>query len=202
MSNQAYALGLARVGQDVIIYPGAKVLSPEVIAIGDSVIVDDFALIMGGQKTAIGSFVHIASFVSLVGGGACVVEDFAGISSGTRVYSGNDDYLGGSLTGPTVPARYRNVVRSFVPIGKHAIVGANSVILPGITIHEGAAIGAGSVVTKDCEAWTIYAGSPARALKPRRRDIIPELERRLRAELYDQDGIYIPRSRRLATGEG
>lgn len=46
-------------------------------------------------------------------------------------------------------------------------VGAKSVILPGITIGEGAVVGAGSVVTKDVPPWTIVAGNPARFIKER-----------------------------------
>lgn len=41
-------------------------------------------------------------------------------------------------------------------------IGANSTILPGITIHENATIGAGSVVTKDIPANEIWFGNPAR----------------------------------------
>ena len=195
-SNQAYQLSLARVGDDVFIWPQAKIVGSEVISIGDSVIIDDFVFIMGGIKTTIGSFVHIASFVSILGGGEFVMEDFAGISSGSRVYTGNDDYLGGCLTGPTVPFPYRVPIRSSVHIRKHAIVGANTVILPGVEIGEGAAVGAGSVITKDCKPWTIYVGSPARAVRPRPKERMLALEERLRCELYDDNGKYIPKRSR------
>jgi acetyltransferase-like isoleucine patch superfamily enzyme len=196
MVNQAYNLGFVSVGQDVMIWPQAKIVAPEVITIGDSVIIDDFTLLMGGARTSIGSFVHIASFVSILGGGEFAIEDFAGISSGTRVYTGNDDYLGGSLTGPTVPFPYRVPIRSSVHIGKHAIIGANTVILPGVVIGEGVAIGAGAVVTKDCEPWMIYVGSPARVLRPRPKEKILALEAQLRCELYDEAGEYIPKHNR------
>lgn len=183
-------------GEDVTIHDRARIVQPEHISIGDSVIVDDFVFLMGGASTTIGSFVHIAAFASLVGGGELVVGNFAGISGGTRLYTGNDDYLGGGLTGPTVPARFRKVERSFVRIGDHAIIGANSVILPGVTIGEGAAIGAGSLIKSDCEPWTVYAGSPARAVKARPRDVIRKLEAQLRSELYDANGRYIPKRER------
>lgn len=202
MSNQAYSLGLSSVGQDVMVWPQAKIVAPEVISIGDSVIIDDFVFIMGGAKTEIGSFVHIASFASVLGGGEFVMEDFAGLSSGGRVYTGNDDYLGGCLTGPTVPFPYRVPIRSFVHIKKHAIIGANTVILPGVVIGEGAAIGAGSVVTKSCEPWTVYVGAPARARVPRRKEKILELEAQLRQELYDANGRYVPKSVREASQGG
>jgi galactoside O-acetyltransferase len=193
MANQAYSLGLSNVGQDVVVWPQAKIVSPEVISLGDSVIIDDFVLLMGGAKTTIGSFVHLASFVSVVGGGEFVMEDFAGISSGGRVYTGNDDYLGGYLTGPTVPFPYRIPIRSFVHIKKHAIIGANTVILPGVIIGEGVAIGAGSVVIKECEPWTVYVGSPARPVRARPKERMLELEAQLRRAVYDERGHYLPK---------
>jgi galactoside O-acetyltransferase len=171
----------------------AKIIFPEKISIGNSVIIDDFVFIMGGTSTNIGSFVHIATHTSIVGGGELIIEDFAGISGGSRIYTGNDDYLGGSLTGPTVPEPYRIPIRSFLHIGRHAIIGANSVVLPGITIGDGVAIGANSLVNKDCEPWTIYVGSPARAIRNRPKEKILELESQLRQALYDNTGHYIPK---------
>jgi galactoside O-acetyltransferase len=196
VTNQAYALPFARVGQDVTIWPLAKIVTPEVISLGDAVIIDDFVFLMGGCRTTIGSFVHIAVSASIAGGGELVMEDFTGLSGGVRVYTGNEDYLGGSLTNPTVPFPYRQPVRSFVHVGKHAIVGANAVILPGVTIGEGAVVGAGAVVRADCEPWTIYAGNPARIVWTRPSEPMLELEARLRRDLYTPDGRYVPASRR------
>ncbi len=185
-----------KVGQDVTIYPGAKILSPQNITIGDSVIIDDFVLLSGGKKCIIGSFVHIAAFTSIGGGGEFVMEDFAGLSGGIRVYTGNEDYLGGCLTNPAVPPPFRHAIRSFVYMKKHSIVGANSVILPGVTIGEGAVVGANSLVTKDCRPWTIYVGSPAKSVRERPREKILELEEKLRKTLYDKNGRYIQKSER------
>lgn len=48
---------------------------------------------------------------------------------------------------------------------KGCCVGMRSIVMPGVTIGEGAIIGAGSVVTKDIPAWTIAAGFPAKVIK-------------------------------------
>ena len=50
-------------------------------------------------------------------------------------------------------------------ICRYARIGMGSIIMPGVTIGEGAVIGAGSVVTKDIPAWTIAVGNPARVIK-------------------------------------
>jgi galactoside O-acetyltransferase len=196
MTNQAYTLGLARAGQDVTIWPQAKIVGAEFVEIGDSVIIDDFVLIMGGTRTVIGSFVHIASFVSITGGGEFIMEDFSGLSGGVRIYTGNEDYSGGSLTNPAVPAPYRVPIRSYVRLERHAIVGANAVILPGVTVGEGAVVAAGAFVKQDCDPWAVYVGAPARPIRERPRERMLELEAQLRRALYDAAGHYIPKAQR------
>lgn len=198
MANIAYKLGFVRIGQDVTIWPHARIVNPECISLGDSVIIDDFVFLMGGGR--IGSFVHIASFTSVTGGGEFVMEDFSGLSGGVRVYTGNEDYSGNCLTNPAVPPPYRVPVRSFVHVEKHAIIGANSVILPGVTIGEGAVIGANSLVKKDCDPWTVYIGTPARRMKARPKEKILELEASLRNALYDAEGRYISRRGKARSG--
>lgn len=59
-----------------------------------------------------------------------------------------------------------------VKISDKVWIGFNSIILKGVTIGEGAVVGAGSVVTKDVPAWTVVAGNPARIIRE-----IPENER-------------------------
>jgi acetyltransferase-like isoleucine patch superfamily enzyme len=52
-----------------------------------------------------------------------------------------------------------------VTIKKRAKIGANSTILPGVTIGEGALVGAGSVVVKDVPPEVVVVGNPARIIK-------------------------------------
>lgn len=174
--------GFRKVGSNVRIFPGAKVFGREHIIIGDNVIIDDFVFIYATAPMFIGSYVHIASFSSIAGGGVVVLEDFSGLSSGVRIISGSEDFLGGGLTNPTIPEKYRKVYRSFVRVGRHAIIGANAVILPGVTVGAGCAVGSGAVVNKSLEPWGVYVGSPARRIKTRPSDLITECERELQAE--------------------
>ena len=51
-------------------------------------------------------------------------------------------------------------------IGKYAVVGANAVVLPGVTLGEGCTVGALSLVNRDCEPWTIYAARPLVRSRP------------------------------------
>jgi len=136
-----------------------KILGVENIEFGHDIMIDDFVFIYAKSRMKIGNFVHIASFVSITGGGELVLEDFSAIASGTRIVSGTDDFKDWGFGNPTIDEKYRNVRRAPIHIGKFSIIGANSVILLGVTIGEGAMVGAGSVVTKDLEPWGIYIGN-------------------------------------------
>lgn len=177
-SEQIKALGFKKVGTNVLLSSKASFYNCGNISIGDNSRIDDFCILSaGGGGIEIGSYVHIAANCLLLGKGKIVLEDFSGISSRVAIYSSSDDYSGASLTNPTVPNLYRSVVHGDVVLKRHAIVGAGSVILPSITIGVGAAVGALSLVTKDCEEFVIYAGNPARRIRPRKRDLL-DLEKR------------------------
>lgn len=60
---------------------------------------------------------------------------------------------------------WSNVNSAPITICDDAWIGMNCIILKGVTIGEGAIVGAGSVVTKDVPAWTVVAGNPARVVK-------------------------------------
>ena len=55
--------------------------------------------------------------------------------------------------------------RKKIILKKGCLIGMNSMVLPGVTIGEGAIVGAGSLVTKDIPAWTIATGRPAKVVK-------------------------------------
>ena len=143
------------------------------ISVGLQTRIDDFCVLSAGAGgISIGRNVHIAVYTSLIGAGRIEVHDFANISSKVAIYSSNDDYSGSFMTNPTVPAEYTNVSHASVTIGRHAIIGCGAVILPGVTIGEGAAVGALSLVTKDVAPFTIVAGTPAKVIGERKRDLL------------------------------
>ena len=53
----------------------------------------------------------------------------------------------------------------FVRVEDDVWIGARAIILPGVTVHEGAVVGAGSVVTKDVPAHAVVVGNPARVIR-------------------------------------
>jgi acetyltransferase-like isoleucine patch superfamily enzyme len=90
------------------------------------------------------------------------VDDFAHIADGCRLlchqrvlsnYRKGDNYA-------DLPYRLGEI-----HIGKGALLGMETFVMPGVTIGEGAIVGAGSLVTKDIPAWTIATGRPAKVVK-------------------------------------
>ena len=111
-----------------------------------------------GKGCFIGDYVRIdTSHTDMI-----AIEDNVSIASGSRLlchqrdfsdYCVGDDYM---KLGYTVKP---------IVLKKGCLVGMESFIMPGVTIGEGAIVGAGSIVTKDIPAWTIATGSPAKVIK-------------------------------------
>lgn len=160
--QQLLEMGFAEVGDPVFISDKASFYGCSRIRLGHHVRIDDFAVLSAGEGgITIGNYIHIAVYSSLIGAGAIRIEDFANISSRVSVYSSSDDYSGETMTNPMVPDAYKAVQHAPVLIERHVIIGAGTVILPGVTLQEGAAVGALSLVNQDCAAFGIYAGVPA-----------------------------------------
>lgn len=152
---------------DPVIYEPVIMIRRERITIGQGTRIDGFVKLEGGEGMAIGRYVHIASFAHIgIGGGTTTIEDFAAVSSGGRVISGSNipDAPSGSAV---APPQMIHIERKFVKLCRFTIVFAGGIVLPGVTLHEGAILAAGGVATKDIPPWEIWGGTPARFLKRR-----------------------------------
>lgn len=166
-------LGLRECGREVSISRKASIYNAARISIGSHVRIDDFCVLSAGDGgIEIGNFVHIAVFASLIGAGRIELRDFSGLSSRVSIYSSNEDYSGAHLTNPTVPREFKQVRHADVSVGRHAIVGAGAVLLPGVVIEDGVAVGALSLVTKTCRSFGVYCGVPARRIGERKKNLL------------------------------
>lgn len=174
-----------RKGDDVRIHELAFISRPELVEIGDHVAIDMWTYI--STKSILGSYIHIAPSVSIIGGASAtlIMEDFTNIGSGGRIVCATDDFTQG-LISPVVPLEHRTVISKPVIFKRYATLGVNCTVLPGVTLGEGCIVGANSVVTKDTEPWTIYAGTPAKPIKIRERDRIIQSAIKLMGENYEQ----------------
>lgn len=166
-ADQVARLGLAAVGAQVVISDRCSLYGVEHISIGDRVRIDDFAVITAREPVAIGSYVHLSAFAFLGGQYGIVLEDYSSVSVRCTLLSGSDDFSGEWLHGAQAPAHLRKVERGLIRLGRHALLGAHTVVLPGVNLGEGAAVGALSLVKESLAPWSLYAGVPARLLRAR-----------------------------------
>ena len=127
----------AQIGKGVHVYPGVKIWAPWNINLGDQCGVGSGAILYSQGKIIIGKR--------------------AVVSQGAHICAGTHDY-----TLPGFP-----LVTAPIVIKDNAWVAAEVFIHPGVTIGEGAVIGARAVVTKDMPDWTVCAGHPCKPLKAR-----------------------------------
>jgi len=137
-------------------FPYTKIVGQENIDFGHDIIIDDFVFIYAKNKMKIGNYVHIGGFCTIIGVDYFEMQDFTCISHGTRVFTASDDFTSNGFGNSSIDVKYRNIKTAPVIMKKFSLVGANSTILPGVVIGEGATVGAGSVVTKDLEPWGVY----------------------------------------------
>ncbi|BDW84196.1 acetyltransferase [Roseicyclus marinus] len=183
-TEELRTLGFAHVGKNVMIAHNCTLIGLENIHIGDNVRIDGQTTIAAARgHCRIGRNVHIGGGTYLACAGGLDLADFVGLSQGVRIYTISDDYSGAAMTNPTVPPDFTNVTVAPVTVGRHVIIGSGSVVLPGVEIGEGVAVGALSLVTKSLDAWGIYAGNPARRLRERSKALLDAERRYLEREV-------------------
>jgi acetyltransferase-like isoleucine patch superfamily enzyme len=181
--SQLLKVGFRSVGDNVKISEHTAIYDADKISIGDNTRVDDFCILSG--NISIGKYVHVTPMCLIAGGVPGVfIDDYSTLAYGVKVFSQSDDYSGETMANSLIPKRYKREIFKAVSLGRHSIVGAGSIILPGANIGEGVSVGAMSLVLEPTEDWMIYAGIPAKAMKPRSRRLL-DLVRQFEGELND-----------------
>lgn len=114
-------------------------------------------VIFSPWKITIGNNSIIHFDCLLDGRGGISIADNVDVSFGVKIFTeqhdlNSDDY---------------GTIAKAVSIGNHAVIGAYSILLPGVSVGEGSVVAAGSVVTKSVEPYTVVGGNPAREIKRR-----------------------------------
>jgi len=150
-------------------------IAPDV-KLGNNVKIYDFVNLYGceiGDNTKIGTFVEIQKGAKI--GANCKISSHTFVCEGVtieeNVFVGhNVTFINDRYPRSTTPDGKMQTDKDWVCIPtlvkRNASIGSSTTIMCGVTIGEGAIIGAGSVVTKDVEPYTVVAGNPARLLRP------------------------------------
>ena len=163
-------MGFASIGENVSISRHANFYDIGNIRIGNNVRIDDFCILSG--KISIGSNIHISAYCALYGAFGIELMDYSGMSPRSIIFSASDDFNGDSLIGPHVPKKYQKIIGGKVILSKYCQLGAATIVLPNCIIKEGSVTGSMTLVTQDLEEWTIYSGIPAKAMKPRKKNLL------------------------------
>jgi galactoside O-acetyltransferase len=176
------------VGDNVKISRHTNFYGSNYISIGSNSRIDDFCILSASEEGSIiiGNHVHISAGVYLYGAAGISIDDYSGLSAGVKIFSVSDDYSGDFMTNPTIGKEFLNVHKAKVIIEKHVVVGTGAVILPGVVISEGTAVGALSIVDKSLSPWGIFVGQPARKIKDRSRQILKLEEKFLESKIENQ----------------
>lgn len=135
-----YSKTLKSIGINVSIHRNVTIKHPENITLGDNVSIHTLCYIDGGGGLTVGNNVSIAHNCSII-------------------------TFNHSWDNRCIPIKYNQLNYSPIKIHDDVWIGAGVRIMPGVTIANRCIIGAGSVVTKDCEPNSIYAGIPAHKIR-------------------------------------
>ncbi|NLD78735.1 MAG: acyltransferase [Mollicutes bacterium] len=163
-------LGLKSFGTDVLISKKVSIYGASKMSLGNNVRIDDFCILSGDIQ--IGNYVHISAYCALYGKDGIRIGDYCGCSARCTLYSASDDFSGEYMISPLVPKEYTNVQGGPIKFENFVQLGANSIVMPSVTIEEGTATGTFTFVNKSLNSWTIYAGIPAKKIKERSKNML------------------------------
>lgn len=126
------------------------------LSVGASVRLRMPLVIYHPECISFGSRVDVGENVVIRGGGGVVIGNDVLIAAGAAIMSQGH---------PISPPRWGRNISNSIRIGNDVWIGANAVVLPGITIGDGAIVAAGAVVSRDVPSYAVVAGVPARVIR-------------------------------------
>jgi acetyltransferase-like isoleucine patch superfamily enzyme len=127
----------------IYLSPGVRVISPAQLTIGNNV--------------------RINTYAQLNARGGIIIGDDVMIGPYALIWSANHRFVD-----TTVPMRLQGWAEAKVIIESDVWIASHACIMPGVTIHQGAIVAAGAVVTEDVSAFSIVGGVPAREISKRK----------------------------------
>ncbi len=164
-----YKIFFKNIGKNVLIDVGVIFSGPANISIDEYSWIEPYCIfnaMLGEIK--IGKKVHIGSFVNIGSRDTVTIEDYVAVGASSKIYSNSQKIKTGKrMSGSMIPEEDKAFHSSPIFLRKDSFVGANTVILPGVEIGEGAVVGANSLVTKSVSPWHVVSGTPTKKLMER-----------------------------------
>lgn len=170
MRNRSHGSGdfrpeqLAQLGPDCVLEAGVLIFHPENVELGANVYVGHQTILKGyyKNKLIIGDETWIGQQCFFHAAGGIRIGSRVGIGPGVKILTSSHTEGGREQAIYNAPVEFKPVV-----IEDDADVGVGAILLPGVTVGQGAQVGAGAVVTADVPAYHVVAGNPARVLRER-----------------------------------
>jgi acetyltransferase-like isoleucine patch superfamily enzyme len=167
-SQDLNKMGIRSVGENVQVSKDCVITGLGNISIGSNVRIDSYNILLAQRGwLEIGSNVHIEPMSSLVAHHGISIGSFCTVSHGVRLFTASANYDGHYFTNVFPNRDLQKPKVGPIIIRDHVIIGANSVIMPDLTLHEGAAVGALSFIRETLDGWMIYGGNPLKTIAHR-----------------------------------
>lgn len=163
-----------------IISENCRIRNPDHFNVGEYSIIDDFCYF--STRIEIGRFCHIAANCTISGGAHLLFKlgDYSGVSTGVRIFCATDDFIQDIVN--IIPAEFSGIktpIQGDVVMERLTGIGANTVVMPGTHIPEGAIIGAQCFVPLNFQIkpWCVYTGNPLKMIMPRnKKNVLKQVE--------------------------
>ena len=160
--------GILKVGTNVSVAENATIVGLDKISLGNNIRIDSHVVILSKRgPLTIGNNVHIEPNCSIVSHFGIIIGDYCTLSHGSRLYTASANYSGEYHTNVFPDPSYQVPYTGEIILEDHVILGGNSVVMPGVLLQEGAAVGALSFVRNSLGGWAIYGGNPIRKIRER-----------------------------------
>lgn len=172
-------------GENAVVHELSKIVYPDHLFLDDFSVISDFTFILATKFVKIGKYSQLSPYSLITGGGEVYIGNFVDISYGAKIICGSDDIFGEFLFTSGVPKAYRNIIRNNVEINDYSIIGANSIIYPGVTVGEGVIVNPSTIVKENLKPWSVYEGVNCKLIGKRKfkKEIVSKAENLLTSKL-------------------
>lgn len=154
-------------GKDVFVANTCKLVFPARIHIDDGARIDDYCVLMAKGWIRIGRRTNIGPHCFLSAVDQITIGKYVSLASGVKMYTASDDYHGSNLHGMNTPDAYIKETKRPIELEDAVLIGAHAVILGGVTMDEGSACGAFTLVKESVDGPWLVAGVPAKRIRHR-----------------------------------